>query len=186
MSVLTPTSSTTPPPVQTAVPPVPTLGSNNNQNGNPGTPPNTPSFVPGTPNFEHIRLQQLYTLAIADRMRFFNPLWNTPRPIPPPPQVRHETRNYRKTRRYQITRSWYTQFFSFLILGHVLQRIRPPIFRSRSRRTQTSTIIHWLDCTSHPFQSWPKISLSWYLSIYPGQLCLLSSSWTRLAQFNSS
>ena len=46
------------------------------------------------PNFDHIRLQQLYTLAIADRMRFLHPLLSNPYaiatnhglplPIPPP------------------------------------------------------------------------------------------------------
>ena len=46
------------------------------------------------PNLDHIRLQQLYTLAIADRMRFLHPLLSNPyaiatnpglpRPIPPP------------------------------------------------------------------------------------------------------
>ena len=43
---------------------------------------------PGGPNsLDHLRLQQLYTLALADRMRFLNPLWGAtaPRPLPPPP-----------------------------------------------------------------------------------------------------
>lgn len=47
----------------------------------------TPTFPtpPHSSSIEHLRLQQLYTLALADRMRFLNPLWASPRPLPPPP-----------------------------------------------------------------------------------------------------
>ena len=64
------------------------------------SPPTTQPLIsqnPNTvnPNFEHIRLQQLYTLALADRMRFLHPLLSSPyavaangqglpHPIPPP------------------------------------------------------------------------------------------------------
>ena len=61
----------------------------------PSTPPTmaTPpgSVGSGTHPLEHFRLQQLYTLALADRMRFLNPLWAAPRPLIPggPPGGAH-------------------------------------------------------------------------------------------------
>ncbi len=48
---------------------------------NPG--PMPPCSMPGA--LESLRFQHLYTLALADRMRLLNPLWPTPRPLPPAP-----------------------------------------------------------------------------------------------------
>ena len=55
----------------------------------PPPPPNGPP-VPGPPlaataSLESLRIQHLYTLALADRMRLLNPLWPAPRPMPPVP-----------------------------------------------------------------------------------------------------
>ena len=59
----------------------------------------SPTFPPHqspSPNFEHLRLQQLYTLALADRMRFLhNPVLpfinvpSSPTTLPPPPPPLH-------------------------------------------------------------------------------------------------
>ena len=85
MSVqLSPPPQTSPPPP----PPGPTLPTPpfGSLVAPPSPTPPTMATPPGggaTHPLEHFRLQQLYTLALADRMRFLNPLWAAPRPLMP-------------------------------------------------------------------------------------------------------
>ena len=83
-----PQQTTSPPPPNPGPPTMPTppfgtLVAPSSPNTPPAmaTPPG--SVGSGTHPLEHFRLQQLYTLALADRMRFLNPLWAAPRPLIP-------------------------------------------------------------------------------------------------------
>ena len=74
LSPQTSASSPPPPPPPPGPPPFASLTA---------APPSStpPTATPPSHPLEQFRLQQLYTLALADRMRFLNPLWATPRPL---------------------------------------------------------------------------------------------------------